>query len=205
MIHPLTLSILYSPDGFISDGIIYVVVCVVCLLALALIIAITICCVCHKKREEWDMTETTDYMGGSPTNGTINSGAAPNGEVIRETTEEQSDFDFDALAESVEMKVYTVDISSTSIFQYTAGISQYTTGIFRYTTSISQYTTSICCIHRHVLRLWKQWRSHQMDHLSHLLDCHHSITNLNSSRTQSQEKTSKNLASIPNVYSSLYV
>ena len=107
MIHPLTLSILYSPDGFISDGIFYVIACVVCLLVLALIIAVTICCVCHKKREEWDLTETTDYMGGNRTNGTINSGTGSNGEVVGETTtEEQSDFDFDGLAESVEMKVH---------------------------------------------------------------------------------------------------
>lgn len=106
MIHPLTLSVLYFPDRFISDGIFYVIASVVCLIVLALIIAVTICCVCHKKREEWVLSETTDYMGGSRANGTINSGAAANGEVIRETTEEQSDFDFDALAESVEMKVH---------------------------------------------------------------------------------------------------
>ena len=41
-----------------------------------------------------------------PFYGAINSGAAANGEVVRETTEEQRDFDFDALAELVEMKVH---------------------------------------------------------------------------------------------------
>ena len=79
--------------------------CIIFLLLLALIVAVTICCVCQKKKAvNWELQAQNG--GYSDRNDeAINGGAV--GEMIGEMIDGGSpvNFDFDAVAESVEMKV----------------------------------------------------------------------------------------------------
>ena len=83
-------------------------VVVLCLLLLALMVSVTICCVFRKKREmlvlqaqNGSYSDRNDQaIAAGQTNGTVG--------MIREVADEEMeepDFDFDAVTDSVEMKV----------------------------------------------------------------------------------------------------
>ena len=94
-------------DAFTSDGLFYVVACVVGLLILSVIVSVTICYVYRKKRESWDVrVQNGSYSDRNDE--AISAGA--NGEMIREVAEgdDRSEFDFDAVTDSVEEKVMTI-------------------------------------------------------------------------------------------------
>ena len=96
-------------DPFISDGIIYVLAVVLCLLFLSLIFSFTICCVVRKKRESWVLQAPngsySDRNVAAIGEGTDNGGSVSLQEVMERQGDESPDFDFDAMADAVEMKV----------------------------------------------------------------------------------------------------
>ena len=82
---------------------------VLCLLLLSLIISVTICCVFRKKKAEaWEMHAPngsySDRNVAALGEGTENGGVSLQ-EVVEEEGEESPDFDFDAMADDMEMKV----------------------------------------------------------------------------------------------------
>ena len=103
----MTITCSYlSTDGFIFGGLFYVVAVIICLLLLALIVAVTICCVVHKKKTTWELQAQNG--GYSDRNE-----EAINGGAVGEMTdgENPGSFDFDAVAESMEMKVISMALT----------------------------------------------------------------------------------------------
>ena len=81
---------------------------VLCLLFLSLIFSVTICCVVRKKRDSWVLQAPngsySDRNVAAIGEGTDNGGVSLQ-EVMERQGDDSPDFDFDAMADEVAMKV----------------------------------------------------------------------------------------------------